>query len=692
MPDPDDLDLLVADALDDVSARRARGESPAAHEYRERLGPAFDSFVRVLTTSDFLGQTLEPAPAERLPRAFGPYTLTRELGRGASGVVYDAVHGLLKRRTAVKILHHVEALDATAVMRFQRETMALASVQHPNIVPIYEAGTVDGQPYSAMALVEGEALSGLARQGRLPPPRELAARLADVADALATMHRAGLLHRDVKPANILVKPDGTMVLADFGHVRLDGAQSLTASGQALGTLLYMSPEQLQGHNRDVDARSDVYSLGATLYEALVGAAPFRADGWAALVYQVLHDRPQAPSARRADVPPGLEAVALKALEKGRDDRYASALEMRDDLRRFAEGRAVVGAPVGRGVRVARAVARRWIPLSAAAAVLAAGSVVWLRRPASLEVLTFPDQATLSVDGEPRGQTPLGSLRLAPGRHVVRAVTPGFADAEAVYDLGPGEDLQRVLSLVLLDPRDAASVARLLRAHGIERAPLEVGAVRAGSDVLTLAYPAGDVRLADLDELAFDLRREVAALTLPTEGIAIDFTRVGPGGSGGGLLGTVHVKPTSGPVRLPVPEAVRRALSVGDTVAWGLRAGAHVKGLTTAKKQPSFTVVADVVGARLAALERALADQPAGVRAEARVRVLLGARLFAAAARAAEAFAEAEPASAVAWALCGAAYRGLGLLDGPRADAVWQRWQAFRDDERAAAAGTAPAPR
>ncbi|MHC5011427.1 MAG: serine/threonine-protein kinase, partial [Planctomycetota bacterium] len=320
--------LLVARSLEDFHSRRARGEAPIAEDYSDPLGEAYDDFLDVLAAETALDALLEPPAEEALPRDFGPYTLLREIGRGAAGIVYEAVHRELGRREAVKILRTAFDAEDTANERFRREAKALARIEHPNVVEIFGAGEVEGRLYYAMALLEGPSLAKIARSAEPVDARVLCEGLAGVADALRALHEAGVVHRDVKPSNIIVAPDGRMVLADFGLARAVGSASMTRTGQALGTPLYMSPEQMLGKRDAIDGRSDVYGLGATLYEVLAGQPVFKTDDVRALLKLVISERPVPLRRVAPHVPEGCDYIAMKALEKRRQDRYQTAAAMR----------------------------------------------------------------------------------------------------------------------------------------------------------------------------------------------------------------------------------------------------------------------------------------------------------------------------------------------------------------------------
>jgi serine/threonine-protein kinase len=271
-------------------------------------------------------------------RNIGPYQIVDRLGQGGMASVYKAVQGSLNRSVALKILPPTLALDPTFVERFRREANAAASMQHPNILPIYDFGQAGDIFYIAMMLVLGGTLRE--RIGRLP--MSLTARLASqIADALDYAHQRGIIHRDIKPTNILMARDDWAMLSDFGIARIVEAQGLTSTGTGIGTPEYMSPEQALG--RPVDGRSDIYSLGVVLYEMATGRQPFTGPDSFSVVRQHIDTPIPAPSAMNAAVPPAIDAIVAKATQKDPNLRYQTAGEMKAALDRFAGGGATAGA-------------------------------------------------------------------------------------------------------------------------------------------------------------------------------------------------------------------------------------------------------------------------------------------------------------------------------------------------------------
>ena len=270
---------------------------------------------------------------------FAGYRIERSLGRGGMGVLYLAIEPGLERRVALKLIAPEAVADDVFARRFAEESKIAASIEHPNVVPIYAAGEEDGIPFIAMRYVSGSDLGRrLAREGRLEPA-VAAALIAQVGNGLDAIHAAGLVHRDVKPANVLLGETGGedhAYITDFGVARNVATESgLTQTGRFVGTLDYVAPEQISG--AAVDARADVYALGCLLFKLLTGEVPFPRDGEAARLYAHLHDPPPAPSLHATAVPMALDDVVIRAMSKEPGDRYPSAGDL---------GRAAVAALSG----------------------------------------------------------------------------------------------------------------------------------------------------------------------------------------------------------------------------------------------------------------------------------------------------------------------------------------------------------
>jgi TolB-like protein/Flp pilus assembly protein TadD/predicted Ser/Thr protein kinase len=340
-----------------------------------------------------------PEPAAREPvhpgERIGPYTVTELLGAGGMGEVYKAHDKRLDRHVAIKFLPRVKANDSEALARFEREARAASALNHPNICTVHDVGEFQGRSFIVMELLEGQSLKDRIAGKPVPLP-EFAAVSRQVCAALEAAHAKGIVHRDVKPGNIFVAHGGQVKILDFGLAKR-GAQSisissattrsalstcaltLTSTGTIMGTLAYMSPEQSLGE--DVDARSDVFSFGAVLYEMATGRPPFRGKTPAGIIGSILSEAPVKPSALNAAIPAKLEQVIFRALEKDREVRYQSAALLSTDLEKWQQSRAATAT-----LRT-----RRWMlgAVGAGAASLAGGAFLARRS-------IFPPQGRIMI--------------------------------------------------------------------------------------------------------------------------------------------------------------------------------------------------------------------------------------------------------------------------------------------------------
>jgi eukaryotic-like serine/threonine-protein kinase len=302
-------------------------------------------------------------------KRLGDFEIVRELGRGGMGIVYEARQLSLNRKVALKVLAGL-GLTSRALERFQREAEAAAQLHHTNIVPVYTTGEQDSTPFYAMELIDGESLDRVVRRLREPavagPPSDsnatgpyivstqaasladastslssgseyfdnIARILADVADAVDHAHKNGVIHRDIKPSNLMLGRDGRLSVNDFGLARILEQPGMTVTGEFVGTPAYMSPEQIAAGRAPLDHRTDIYSLGATLYELLTLQRPFTGEHRDLVIGQIMHKEPRPPRKVNRKVPVDLETICLKAMEKDPDRRYQGAKDMSDDLRRF----------------------------------------------------------------------------------------------------------------------------------------------------------------------------------------------------------------------------------------------------------------------------------------------------------------------------------------------------------------------
>ncbi len=363
----DELDFasLIDDLADRVQAGNAipwedlRRNHPQWIERIEKLMPT----IRILANgSETDSSQSESDETVRADKRLGDYRLIRQIGRGGMGVVYEALEVPLQRRVAIKLLATDLAESDRARIRFENEALAAARLKHPNIVPVYTIGEHDGRLYYSMPFIEGMTLSDLRdvakkrygtedRETCVPGfigdrdwsgyVHEVTRIGQQIATALDAAHESGVIHRDIKPSNIMLEPSGHVWILDFGLARLESHHSMTESGEILGTLRYMSPERLMNSSdARLDRRTDVYSIGATLYELLALFPPYAEYPQSALVRAVASTSPQSLSKSRPEVPSGLVRVIEKAMERDPRDRYPSCAEFAEDLRRFIEGEQV----------------------------------------------------------------------------------------------------------------------------------------------------------------------------------------------------------------------------------------------------------------------------------------------------------------------------------------------------------------
>jgi len=339
--------------------------------------------------------TISPEAFVRV-RYFGDYELLEEIARGGMGVVWKARQSSLNRTVAVKMILAGKLAGEAEVQRFHREAEAAANLQHPNTVAIHEVGEHDGQHYYSMDYVEGRDLGALVRESGPLPPARAAECLKTIAEAVHFAHQRGTLHRDLKPQNVLMDAAGVPRITDFGLAKfIERDDSLTQTGAAMGSPSYMPPEQAAGHLDQVGPHSDVYSLGAILYELLTGHPPFRAETAVATMRLVMESDPVPPRKLNLDVPLDLETICVKCLEKNPVRRYPSANALAEELGRFLKHEPIQAVPVS-AIRKAESWLRRhpWTLMAAGSlmVMVLAGVLYWQH-----ERLNFLQHPSLAGD-------------------------------------------------------------------------------------------------------------------------------------------------------------------------------------------------------------------------------------------------------------------------------------------------------
>ncbi len=412
----DDEDLS-RDRIEEIAARYAdrliTGEKVEPEEILSAHPMLGHEILEHLKLFVGLGPNREGEPLGTL----GDYTLRRQIGRGGMGVVYEAWQGSMDRRVALKVLPKAIALDTNSVTRFVREAQIAGRLNHSNIVHVHGMGVEEQVPYYSMEYVEGETLSQILARLRSAEGREqetatiltgisglfgkpdtavagteidseapapgrkrplesadfdleyharLAKAFAGVAEGLQHAHSKGIIHRDIKPSNLILDGEGRLRILDFGLARLEGQESLTLSGDLVGTPLYMSPEQARRKKIPVDYRTDVYSLGATLYEMLTLRPPFRGKDCADTLSQIIERDPVEPRKVNPQIPRDLETIVLKCLRKDPAERFGTAEALAQDLRRFARGDAIEARPLAAWEMLARRLWRHRVALGIAA--------------------------------------------------------------------------------------------------------------------------------------------------------------------------------------------------------------------------------------------------------------------------------------------------------------------------------------
>jgi Flp pilus assembly protein TadD len=364
----------LEEVLDRYLQELAEGRSPDQEAYVRAHPELADALRGVFKTLDFVEATSRSLDGSKLERdqQLGEYRIVREVGRGGMGVVYEAVQASLNRRVALKVLPAGALLSGSAAERFAREAATAGRLHHTNIVPVYGVGQEQGVHYYAMQFIEGRSLSDhltALRAGRTTPGRDYFRRVArwgqQVAEALEYAHRQGTIHRDVKPSNLLLDGRDNVWVTDFGLARADALTTITLSGDVIGTARYMSPEQARGGRTQLDGRTDIYSLGATLYELLTLVPAFDGESREAVLNQIAFADPKPLRQISRAIARDLETIVGKCMEKEPERRYQRAQELAEDCRRFASGEPIRARRTPAVVKAARFLNRHRLQASGA---------------------------------------------------------------------------------------------------------------------------------------------------------------------------------------------------------------------------------------------------------------------------------------------------------------------------------------
>ena len=508
------------------------------------------------------------------------YQVEARIGAGGMAEVYRGFDQVLNRTVAIKVLLPQMARDTSFVERFRREAQAAARLNQPNIVGVYDTGADAGTQYIVMEFIEGRTLAEFMASGRRPTSTQAAEIAQKIAAAIAAAHAQGVIHRDIKPGNVMITRDGVIKVMDFGIARVLGPETAPQTSAVLGTASYLSPEQAQGG--PVDARTDIYSLGAVLYELLTARPPFTGDSPVAVAYKQVNEAPAVPSSLNPDVPARLDAVVMKALSKNPSNRYQSAEEFSADLARVIAGQEVEATPlmpaaIGDATQVISRPAAQTAVLPPPEEPKGSGRKVWLGVLIGLLLFALLAGAgyllvtSLTDEGEPKPLIELDDYRGRPYLEVKRELEDAGLKVDRTNEETDQPD--EVGTVLAQDPSAGASIAEggtVALTVGVAPDTVTVPDL----SELTVSQAQAALRDADLtlgstlEESSADVEPELVIRSDPP----VD-TEVEPGTA-------IDIYVSTGPEMVEVPDVSSACLSYGG--AGQLIRGA---GLVIAKGDP-----------------------------------------------------------------------------------------------------------
>jgi len=392
-------------------------------------------------------------------KKYGRYEIIKELGRGSMGIVYLGHDPQIDRLVAIKVLRQDRVTSEAFVTRFLKEARAIGRLSHPNIVAVYDVGEDQGTIYLTMEYIEGRSLAEIIKEKKVNV-HELKEWAIQIADALNYAHNKGIVHRDIKPSNIIVQKDGHIKITDFGiaHIEDPNALQQTQAGEILGTPAYMSPEQVLGEK--VDGRSDLFSLGIILYEALTQKKPFKGDTLTAIFKEIIQTTPISPDKISKDVSPELAQIIMKCLAKDPKERFQTGAELAEALKKLSKPMLTDSIkPVAKpkykifiglfSILLILSIVGYFVLSSKKAPKKTINYEESITNPAILHLKSSPLGAEAFVDGKYKGKTPL-YIKLPAGKHEIRLIAEGYYEWEAQVELAEGRTMPLDISLMPIE--------------------------------------------------------------------------------------------------------------------------------------------------------------------------------------------------------------------------------------------------